>query len=202
MKVSVLFYSMYGHNFAMAKAAAEGAKESGVVVELRRIAETLPEEVLKAMGAYEAQKAFADIPVATVADLEGCDGLVMAFPTRFGIMPAQVKTLLDATGQIWGQGSMVGKPVTLMTSSAMQHGGQEATILTSLPFFLHHGMVIVGLPMSSGLLGKTDQIEGGSFYGASVVAGGKGERAPTANDLACARFQGKHLAELTKKLRS
>lgn len=200
MKVGVFFYSTYGHMYKMAKAAAEGAREAGAEVELLRIPETLPEEVLKAMGALDAQKAFQAEKPAKPEDLTRFDGLVFAFPTRFGTVPAQAKTFFDATGQIWANGGLVGKAATMMTSSAMQHGGQEGTILGMIPFVLHHGMVYVGLPGSFQGLSKLDEVTGSSFYGASTIAGGDGSRQPSDNELAAARFQGKHLAKIAGKL--
>lgn len=200
MKVGVFFYSTYGHMYQMAKAAAEGAREAGAEVELLRIPETLPEEVLKAMGAVEAQKAFAAEKPAKAEDLTRFDGLVFAFPTRYGTVPAQAKAFFDSTGQIWAKGGLIGKPATMMTSSAMQHGGQEATILGMIPFVLHHGMVYVGLPGSFQGLSKLDEVTGSSFYGASTIAGGDGSRRPSENELAAARFQGKRLAEIAGKL--
>jgi NAD(P)H dehydrogenase (quinone) len=201
VKVAVYFYSMYGHMYKMAKAAAEGIKEAGAEAVLLRVQETLPAEVLKAMGAEEAQKAFAGEKGAKFEEFGNYDGYVFAFPTRFGVVPAQFKTFLDATGQVWGAGGLVSKPVGIMTGSAMQHGGQEATILGLIPFVLHHGALYVGLPITSGVFGDTAEVSGNSFYGASTIAGGDGSRQPSANELAGARFQGKRVAELAAKLK-
>jgi NAD(P)H dehydrogenase (quinone) len=184
----------------MAQAAAEGAREAGATADIFRIGETLPEAIMKAMGAFDAQKAFEAVPLAKAANLLAYDGFVFSFPTRFGTIPAQVKTFFDSTGQIWGSGGLVGKPVAMMTSSSMQHGGQEATILGALPFFLHHGMVYVGLPATFKGLSIIDEVSGSSFYGASTITGGDGSRKPSANELAAARFQGKRLAEIAGKL--
>jgi len=201
-RVAVYFYSTYGHMWKMAKAAAAGIEESGAEAVLLRVAETLPPEVLKAMGADEAQKAFAAEKTAKFEEFGDYDGYVFAFPTRFGVVPAQFKGFLDASGQVWGKGGLVNKPVGIMTSSAMQHGGQESTILGLIPFVLHHGGLYVGLPLTSGVLGESSEVSGNSFYGASTIAGGDGSRQPSANELAGAKFQGKRVAELAAKLKA
>jgi NAD(P)H dehydrogenase (quinone) len=202
VKIAVYFYSMYGHNYKMAKAAAEGIKEAGGEAELLRVPETLAPEVLKAMGAEEAQKAFAGEKPAKHDEFGNYDGYLFSFPTRFGVVPAQFKAFLDATGQTWANGGLTNKPLGIMTSSAMQHGGQEATILGLIPFVLHHGALYVGLPLSSGVLGGTDEVSGNSFYGASTIAGPDGSRQPSANELAGAKAQGKRVAELAAKLKA
>jgi NAD(P)H dehydrogenase (quinone) len=199
-KVAVYFYSMYGHMYKMAKAAAEGIKEAGAEAVLLRVPETLPPEILKMMGAEEAQKAFAGEKPAKFEEFGNYDGYVFAAPTRFGVVPAQFKAFLDASGQVWGAGGLINKPVGIMTSSSMQHGGQEATILGLIPFVLHHGGLYVGLPLTSGVLGETKEVSGNSFYGASTISGGDGSRQPSANELAGAKFQGKRVAELAAKL--
>jgi len=200
-KIAVYFYSTYGHMYEMAKAAMDGINEAGAEAVLLRVPETLPLEVLKAMHADEAQKLFAHEKPARFEEFGDYDGYVFAFPTRFGVVPAQFKAFLDATGQSWSRGGLVNKPVAMMTSSAMQHGGQEATILGLIPFVLHHGGLYVGLPLSSGVLGGVDEVSGNSFYGASTIAGGDGSRRPSANELAGARFQGKRVAELAERLK-
>jgi NAD(P)H dehydrogenase (quinone) len=203
MKILVVFYSMYGHMYEMAKAVAEGVKEvSGVEVELRRVPETLSPEVLGKMGALEAQKAFAQVPLATVDELTQADGIIFGAPTRFGGAAAQMRQFLDATGGLWAKGALVGKVGSVFTSSATQHGGQESTILSFHATLLHHGMVIVGLPYSFAGQMRIDEITGGSPYGASTITGGQGERMPSENELAGARFQGKHVASIVKKLAS
>lgn len=201
MKILVVFYSTYGHVYKMAEAIAEGVKEvDGTEVELRRVPETLPDEVLEAMGALGAQKAFAQVPVATVDDLASADAIIFGTPTRFGNMAGQMRQFLDATGQLWLQGALVGKVGSVFASSATQHGGQESTILSFHTTLLHQGMVIVGLPYSfQGQMG-VDEIKGGSPYGASTIAGSQGERMPSENELAAARFQGKHVATIAAKL--
>jgi NAD(P)H dehydrogenase (quinone) len=201
MKVLVVFYSTYGHVFKMAEAVAEGVKQvAGAEVELRRVPETLPDEVLAKMGAVDAQKAFSHVPVCTVDELSGADAIIFGTPTRFGNMCGQMRQFLDATGQLWANGSLVGKVGSVFTSSATQHGGQESTILSFHITLLHHGFVVVGLPYAFQGQMRNDEISGGSPYGASTIAGTSGERTPSENELDGARFQGKHVAEIASKL--
>lgn len=201
MKVLILFYSTYGHVYRMAEAAAEGAKAvTATEVVLRRVPETLPGEILEKMGATEAQKAFSHIPVCTVEELAEADAIIFGTPTRFGNMCGQMRQFLDATGQLWAQGALVGKVGSVFTSSATQHGGQESTILSFHISLLHHGMVVVGLPYAFEGQMRIDEITGGSPYGASTIAGGRGERLPSNNELEAARFQGKHVATIAAKL--
>jgi NAD(P)H dehydrogenase (quinone) len=185
----------------MAQAVAEGVKEvAGAQVELRRVPETLPEDVLQKMGAVEAQKAFADIPVCKVDELASADAIIFGTPTRFGNMCGQMRQFLDATGQLWLQGSLVGKVGSVFASTATQHGGQESTLLSFHITLLHQGLVVVGLPYAFQGQMRNDEITGGSPYGATTIAGTKGERTPTENELAGARFQGKHVAAIAAKL--
>jgi NAD(P)H dehydrogenase (quinone) len=201
MKVLVIFYSTYGHVFKMAEAVAEGIKEvKGAEVELRRVPETLPQEVLQKMGAVDAQKAFSKVPVCTVDELSAADAIIFGTPTRFGNMCGQMRQFLDATGQLWANGSLVGKVGSVFTSTATQHGGQESTILTFHVTLLHHGFVVVGLPYAFQGQMRIDEITGGSPYGASTIAGSDGSRMPSENELAAARFQGKHVATIASKL--
>lgn len=201
MKILVIYYSMFGHCHRMAEAVAEGAAGiKGAAVELRRIPETLPEEILKKMGAWEAQKQFRDIPVATVNEMPLADAIIFGTPTRFGNMCGQMRQFLDSTGGLWAQGALVGKVGSVFTSSGTQHGGQESTILSFHITLLHQGMIIVGLPYSFAGQTKTDEITGCSPYGASTIAGGDGKRLPSANELEGARFQGAHVAKITAKL--
>jgi len=201
MKVYVVFYSMYGHIYRMAEAIAEGVKEvKGTEVVLRRVPETLPPEVLGKMGAVEPQKAFAHVPVCTVSELPQADAILFGTPTRFGNMCGQMRQFLDATGQLWLKGALVGKVGSVFASTATQHGGQESTILSFHVTLLHQGMVVVGLPYAFQGQMRIDEITGGSPYGASTIAGGKGERMPSENELAAARFQGKHVASIAAKL--
>ena len=201
MKVLVLFYSTYGHVYRVAQAIADGVREvPGVDAVIKRVPETLPPDVIKAMGATEAQKAFADVPVAVVNDLAEAGAVIFGTPTRFGNMAGQMRQFLDATGELWAQGKLVGKVGSVFTSSATQHGGQESTILSFHTTLLHHGMVIVGLPYTFQGQMRIDEITGGSPYGTSTIAGGKGERMASENELAAARFQGRHVAQIAKKL--
>ena len=198
--ILVLFYSTYGHTYAMAKAAAKGVAESGARVVVKRVRETLNDEILGKMHALEAQKQFAEVPIATVDELPSYDGFVFAFPTRLGGIPAQVKTFLDATGGLWYGGELVGKAAGVMTSAASQHGGLEATILSTHVVLLHHGLIIVGLPPTAQLLNGIEEVQGGSYYGASTIAGGMGQRQPSANELTLAGEHGKRVAEVGAKL--
>ncbi len=201
MKVLVVFYSMYGHVYKMAEAIAEGAKEvPGAEVGMRRVPETLPQEVLQKMGAVEPQKTFAHVPVCTVPELAEADAILFGTPTRYGNMCGQMRQFLDATGQLWLKGALVGKVGSVFVSTATQHGGQESTILSFHISLLHQGMIVVGLPYTFQEQMRVDEITGGSPYGASTIAGPKGERVPTGNELAAARFQGKHAASIASKL--
>jgi NAD(P)H dehydrogenase (quinone) len=201
MKVLILYYSLYGHIHRMAEAVAEGVKEvKGAEPVLRRVPETLSTEVLGKMGAIEAQKAMAYIPICTLDELASADAVIFGTPTRYGNMCGQMRQFLDATGQIWVKGALVGKVGSVFTSSGTQHGGQESTILSFHITLLHHGMVLVGLPYTFQGQTRMDEITGGSPYGASTIAGGKGERMPSENELVAARFQGKHVATIAAKL--
>jgi NAD(P)H dehydrogenase (quinone) len=185
----------------MAEAIAEGVRQvPEAEAILRRVPETLPGEVLKKMGALEAKKAFAHIPVATVDELPSAEAIIFGTPTRFGNMCGQMRQFLDSTGELWAKGSLVGKVGSVFTSSATQHGGQESTILSFHITLLHQGMIVVGLPYSFQGQMRMDEITGGSPYGASTIAGGQGERMPSENELAAARFQGKHVATIASKL--
>ena len=201
MKILIAYYSMYGHIHKMAEAIAEGAREvNGGEVTLRRVPETLSEEVLTKMGALDAQKSFSHITVCTVDELAQADAIIFGTPTRFGNMCGQMRQFLDATGQLWAEGALVGKVGSVFASSATQHGGQESTILSFHITLLHQGFVVVGLPYTFQGQMRIDEITGGSPYGATTVTGGQGERMPSENELDAARFQGKHVATLTKKL--
>jgi NAD(P)H dehydrogenase (quinone) len=201
MKVLVVFYSLYGHVYKMAQAVAEGVKEvAGAEVALRRVPETLSDDILGKMGALEAQKSMADIPVCTVEELGGADAVLFGTPTRYGNMCGQMRQFLDATGQLWVKGALVGKVGSVFTSSGTQHGGQESTILSFHLTLMHHGMVIVGLPYAFAGQSRIDEITGGSPYGASTIAGPRGDRMPSENELAAARWQGRHVAQIAAKL--
>lgn len=201
MKVLVVFYSAYGHIYRMAEAMAEGVREvEGANVELRKVAETLPPDVLERTGIAAAQEAFAHVPLATLEDLAKADAIIVGTPTRFGNMCAQMRAFLDATGAMWMKGTLVGKVGSAFTSSATQHGGQETTILSTHNTFLHHGMVVVGLPYTFRGQMTIEEISGCSPYGASTIAGGQGERMPSENELAGARYQGRYVAMIASKL--
>ncbi len=201
MKILIVFYSTYGHVHKMAEAIAQGAGQvAGAEVVMRRVPETLPAKVLEKMGATEAQKFFAHIPVATVDELADADAVIFGTPTRFGNMCGQMRQFLDATGQLWQSGALVGKVGGVFTSTATQHGGQEATLLSFHITLLHHGFVIVGLPYAFQGQMRNDEITGGSPYGASTIAGTDGQRTPSENELEGARFQGRHIAEISRKL--
>lgn len=201
MKILVVYYSMYGHVYKLAQAAVEGALSvENVEVVLCRVPETLPLEVLEKMGAVEAQKQQAHVPVCTVEELGRADAVIFGTPTRFGNMCAQMRQFLDATGGLWTKGALVGKVGSVFTSSNTQHGGQESTILSFHTTLLHHGMVIVGLPYTFKGQSTMDEISGCSPYGASTIAGSDGSIYPNENELAGAHFQGRHVAQIAKKL--
>lgn len=202
MKMLVVYYSMYGHIHQMAQAIADGAGSvPGVEVELRRVPETLSDAVLAKMGATDAQQAQSGVRICSTDELAQADAIVFGTPTRFGNMVGQMRQFLDATGGLWSKGALIGKAGSVFTSSATQHGGQESTILSFLPTLLHHGMVVVGLPYSFKGQTRMDEITGGSPYGASTITGGDGSRMPSENELEGARFQGRHVAEIAKKLK-
>ncbi len=202
-KVLVVYYSMYGHVYRMAEAMAEGVREvAGCEAVIKRVPETLSDEVLGKMGALEAQKGMAHIPVAAVDDLAAADAIIFGTPTRFGNMCGQMRQFLDATGGLWVKGALVGKVGSVFACSATQHGGQESTIISFHTTLLHQGMVLVGLPYTfAGQMGVTE-ITGCSPYGASTIAGGQGERMPSENELAGARYQGAHVARIAMKLKA
>ncbi len=195
-KVLVLYYSMYGHIEIMAKAVAEGVRQvPGVDVTIKRVPELMPEDVAKQAGAKLDQEA----PVATVDELADYDAIILGVPTRFGNMCAQMRNFLDQTGGLWFNGKLVGKVGSVFTSTATQHGGQETTIISTHLTLMHHGMIVVGVPYSCPELQEMNEISGGTPYGASTLSKGDGSRLPSANELAIARFQGKHVAEIAKK---
>lgn len=201
MKVLIVYYSMYGHVFKLSEAAAEGVQSvENVEAVLRRVPETLSKEVLEKMRAVEPQKQQADVPICTLDDLADADAVIFGTPTRFGNMCGQMRQFLDTTGQLWMSGALVGKAGSVITSSNTQHGGQESTILSFHITLLHQGMIIVGLPYAFKGQMTMDEISGCSPYGASTIAGGDGSRVPSENELAGARFQGQHVAEIAKKL--
>lgn len=201
MRLLIVYYSMYGHIYKMAEAVAEGAKQvKGTDVKMFRVPETLSEDILKKMGALDFQKKTVHIDVCSADDLVSADAIIFGTPTRFGNMCGQMRQFLDSTGGIWAKNLLVGKVGSVFTSSATQHGGQESTILSFHNTLLHHGMIIVGLPYAFEGQMRMDEITGSSPYGASTVAGGKGERMPSENELNAARYQGKHVAQIAVKL--
>jgi NAD(P)H dehydrogenase (quinone) len=201
MKILIVYYSMYGHIHRLAQAVAEGVGEvAGAEAVLRRVPETLPPDVLAKMGAVEPQKAMSGVPVCSIDELATADAIIFGTPTRFGNMCGQMRQFMDASGQLWMKGSLVGKAGSVFTSSNTQHGGQESTILSFHITLLHQGMVIVGLPYSFSGQMRDDEITGCSPYGTSTIAGSRGDRLPSGNELAAARFQGRHVAEIAAKL--
>jgi NAD(P)H dehydrogenase (quinone) len=165
------------------------------------VRETLPDDVLTKMGAIDAKKAWAHVPVADPKNLADADAIILGIPTRFGASAAQMQTFLDATGQLWAKGALVGKVGSAFASTATQHGGQETTLVHAHTFFFHQGMVVVGVPYACPNLSEMGEVTGGTPYGATTIAGPKGERQPSENELAIARFQGRHVAEIAAKLK-
>lgn len=197
-KVLVLYYSSYGHIEQMAYAVAEGAREvEGVEAVVKRVPELVPEAVAKQHHFKLDQPA----PIATPQELADYDAVIVGSGTRYGGMTAQMRNFWDQTGGLWLKGVLIGKVASAFSSSATQHGGQESTLITAIPLFLHHGMVYVGLPYSCQAQMGVDEIKGGSPYGASTIAGGDGSRQPSEQELGMARFQGRHVAEIAKKLK-
>lgn len=201
MKILVIFYSMYGHTYRMAEAVAEGAREvPGSEVALKRVPETVPQEILAKSGALEAQKQFAHIPIVELDELATADGILFGTPTRFGHVCSQMQAFLDTTGPLWAKGALIGKVGSVFTSTGTQHGGQEATLLNFITFLFHHGMIVVGLPYSFTGQMTMDEITGCTPYGASTITGPKGDRMPSENELTGAKFQGRYVAEIVTKL--
>lgn len=196
-KVLVLYYSSYGHVERMAQAVAEGAASvAGTAVTIKRVPELVPEEVARKAGMKTDQKA----PIATVDELGDYDAIVFGTPTRFGNMAAQMRNFLDQTGGLWVKGALVGKVGSVFVSTGTQHGGQETTLTSFHHTLMHQGMIIVGLPYSFAGLTRMDEVSGGSPYGATTLAGADGSRQPSENELAGARYQGRHVAEIAARL--
>ena len=195
-KILVLYYSAYGHIEAMAKAVAEGAAAAGAQVDIKRVPETVPEEVARTSHYKLDQPA----PVATVSELEGYDAIVVGTGTRYGRMSSQMAAFLDQTGGLWQRGALEGKIGAAFTSTATQHGGQETTLLSIITNLLHFGMVVVGLPYSFKGMMTIDEVVGGAPYGATTIANGDGSRQPSAVELAGARYQGQLVARTAAKL--
>ncbi|MEJ2469891.1 MAG: NAD(P)H:quinone oxidoreductase [Desulfuromonadales bacterium] len=200
-RIQVVFYSMYGHVYQMAESIAAGARDvEGVAVTLYQVPELVPEEVLEKSGAKAARKAFAHVPIAEPNTLKEADGIIFGTPTRFGNMCAQMRNFLDQTGGLWMNGDLVGKVGSVFTSTGTQHGGQETTITSFHTTLLHQGMILVGVPYSEQRLMNMAEITGGTPYGASTLADTDGSRQPSENELAIARFQGRHVAQVARKL--
>lgn len=200
-QVQVVFYSMYGHIYTMAEAIAAGAREvDEVEVSLYQVPELVPDEALEKAGAAQARAAFAHIPVATPDLLRNADAILFGTPTRFGNMAAQMRNFLDQTGRLWAEGALVGKIGSVFASTGTQHGGQETTITSFHTTLLHHGMIIVGVPYTESRLVNMSEITGGTPYGATTLANADGSRHPSENELAIARFQGRHVASIAKRL--
>lgn len=200
-KVQVVFYSMYGHIHQMAEAIAEGARSvAGTEVELYQVPELVPEEALARTGAKEARAKFAHIPLATPDKLTEADALIFGTPTRYGNMAAQMRNFLDQTGRLWAQGAFVGKVGSVFASTGTQHGGQETTITSFHTTLFHLGMIVVGCPYAEQRLTNMDEITGGTPYGATTLAGADNKRQPSENELAIARYQGRWVADITRRL--
>lgn len=200
-KIQIVFYSMYGHVYKLAEAVAEGARQvPGTEVTVYQVPELVPDEALEKSGAKAAREAFAHISVAKPENLADADAIIFGTPTRFGNMCAQMRNFLDQTGQLWFQGALVGKVGSVFASTASQHGGQETTITSFHSTLLHHGMIVVGVPYAEQRLLNMDAITGGTPYGATTMTGADGSRQPSENELAIARFQGKHVTEIAQKL--
>jgi NAD(P)H dehydrogenase (quinone) len=195
-KVLVLYYSAYGHIEKMAEAVAEGAREAGAQVDIKRVPELVPDDVAKASYYKMDQKA----PIAKIEDLANYDAVIVGTGTRFGRMASQMANFLDQAGGLWAKGALHGKVGGAFTSSATQHGGQETTLFTIITNLLHFGMVIVGLDYGHAGQMTLDEITGGSPYGATTITGGTGARQPSENELVGARYQGRKIAETAKKL--
>ena len=196
-KTLVLYHSLWGHIETMAQAIAEGAREvPGVTADIKRVPESLPAETLAAMHAKTGQAA----PEAHPDDLADYDAIIFGTPTRFGNMSGQMRNFLDRTGNLWQEGKLVGKVGSVFASTATQHGGQETTITSFHSFLFHQGLIVVGVPYSCQELMNMDEISGGTPYGATTLAKGDGSRQPSANELAIAHFQGRHVAGITQKL--
>jgi NAD(P)H dehydrogenase (quinone) len=203
VNVQVIFYSAYGHVYRLAEAVAEGAREiPGANVEVLQVAETLPAELLAKIGAAEAKKAFAHVPLADPKRLAEADAIILGSPTRYGSAASQMQAFIDATGALWASGALVGKVGSAFSSTASQHGGQETTLLGMSTFFFHQGMLIAGVPFTTPELLNLTEVSGGTPYGATTIAGPRGDRQPTANELTIARVQGRHVAQIASKLKA
>jgi len=205
-KIVVIFYSLYTHTWQLAQAIVEGAKEvEDIEVELYQVPETLPPEVIKRMGATQPKEAMKDVKIITEdirkEVIKSADAILFGSPTRFGCMTAQMKAFFDNLGGLWFEDACVGKVASCFTGSGTQHGGQETTLLSMMAPLLHLGFIYVGLPYSCKEQKEMKEITGGSPYGATFIAGSDGSRAVSANEKSCARFQGRHVAQIAKALK-
>lgn len=200
--IQVVFYSMYGHIYKMSEAIVAGAREvSDVNVELYRVNELVPDEILEKSGAKPAQQAFAHVPIITPDQLEHADAIIFGTPTRFGNMSAQMRNFMDQLGGLWMKNALVNKVGSVFASTGTQHGGQETTITSFHSTLFHLGMIVVGVPYTEKALTNMDEITGGTPYGATTLAGVDGSRSPSDNELTIARYQGRHVAEVAKALK-
>jgi NAD(P)H dehydrogenase (quinone) len=198
--IQIIFYSMYGHVYQMAEAVAAGARDAAAEVSLWQVPELVPDAILEKSGAHTARAAFAHVPVATPTQLVEADAIIFGTPTRFGNMAAQMRNFLDQTGGLWANGALVGKVGSVFTCTASQHGGHETTLISFHFTLMHHGMIVVGTPYTEQRLLNMAEITGGTPYGATTLAGIGGSRQPSENELAIARFQGRHVAQITNAL--
>jgi NAD(P)H dehydrogenase (quinone) len=203
VNVQVIFYSMYSHVYRMAEAIAEGARQvGGASVSTYQVPELVPDAALERTGAKKLRDHFAHIPLATPEQLPQADVIFFGTPTRYGNVCAQMQNFLDQTGKLWATGALVGKVGSVFTSTATQHGGQETTIRSLHTELFHHGMIVVGVPYSCAELSNMSEITGGTPYGASTLAGPKGDRMPSENELTIARFQGRHVTDVARRLKA
>lgn len=200
--VQVIFYRTYAHTFHLAEAVADGVDQvDGAEAQLLRVPELMPEDALAKSGAEDAQALFEHVPIADAEQLADADAIIFGTPTRFGNMAAQMRNFLDQTGKQWFNGELIGKVGSVFASTGSQHGGQETTLTSFHTTLLHHGMVVVGVPYSEPGLTTMSEISGGTPYGATTLAGGDGSRQPSANELAIARSQGQHVAEIAQRIK-
>lgn len=201
MKVLIVHYTLFGHTHFLAEAIEEGAGEvAGAVVQMRRAPEILSWEDIEKKGAAEFQRSFRTIPVCSIDDLRDGDAIFFGAPTYFGVMCPQMQLFLSSLGELWRDGALVGKVGSAFTSSASQHGGQEIALLSMATAMLHLGMIVAGLPYTFQGQMRIDEVSGGTPYGATTIAGQRGERKPSENELDAARFQGRHVATIASKL--
>jgi len=201
-KINIIFYSMYGHVYRMAEAVAEGVRQAAdAEAKLFQVHELVPEEILEKSGAAAKRAEFAHVPFATPDDAADADGVIFGTPTRYGNMCAQIRNYLDQTGPLWLKGAFIGKAASVFTSTSSQHGGQETTITSFHSTLFHLGYVVVGVPYTEERLLTMSEITGGSPYGAATLSGADNSRVPSENELGIARFQGKYLTEIARKLK-